>query len=90
MICSAKDLSPDQKMAIEDLIGQQLSEQDNISVQRLTPPHLTASRRQDIVDGLSRHFAQVDAQLQPSSDDEAEEIINEALRSVKPNYHPIS
>ena len=90
MIRSAKGLSPQQKTAIEDLIGQQLSEQDNISVPRLNPPHVTAELRQEILDGLRSHFARVDAQRQPMPDEEAEETINEALRSAKPNYRPVS
>jgi hypothetical protein len=90
MIRSARELSADQKMAIESLIGQELSEQDNISVRKLAPPpHLTPERRKEIVDGLRKYFAQVDAQRQPMSDEEAEDVINEALRSIKPTYRPI-
>jgi hypothetical protein len=37
MIRHAKDLSPDQKQAVESLLGQKLSEQDNVSVRRLPP-----------------------------------------------------
>jgi len=91
MIRSAKELSADQKLAIESLIGQELSEHDNISVRKITPPpHLTAERRREIVDGLRKYFAQVDAQRRPMSDEGAEEVINDALRSIKPTYRPIS
>ena len=91
MIRSAKDLSAGQRRVIETLIGEKLSEQDNISVRRIAPPpNLTAERRQEIVDGLRRHFARVGAQRQPMSDEEAEEVIDEALRSRKPNCRPIS
>jgi len=63
---------------------------DNVSVRKITPPpHLTPERRREIVDGLRQYFAQVDAQRQPMSDEEAEDVINEALRSIKPNYRPI-
>jgi hypothetical protein len=90
MIHKAADLSEDQKLAIESLIGQRLSEQDNISVRRLPePPELSAERRKEIADGLRRHFAQVDAQRQPMPAEEAEDVINEALRSVKPGFRPI-
>jgi hypothetical protein len=35
MIRQAKDLSPDQRLAVESLIGEKLSETDNISVRRI-------------------------------------------------------
>ena len=91
MIHKAADLSEDQKLAIESLIGQRLSEQDNVSVRRLPPPpELSAERRQEIADGLRHYFAQVDAQRQPMSEAEAEDVINEALRSVKPGFRPLT
>ena len=70
MIHKAKDLSPDQRTAIESLIGQTLAEKDD-------------SCRP------GGAFARVDAQRQPVSDEEAEAIINEALRSTRPNYRPV-
>jgi hypothetical protein len=91
MIRKAADLSEDQKLAIESLIGQRLSEQDNVSVRKLpTQPELSAERRKEIAEGLRRYFAQVDVQRQPMSEEEAEALINERLRSVKPGYRPIN
>ena len=90
MIRSARDLSADQKLAIESLIGHELSEQDEISIRRIAATsRLTPERRREIVDGLRKHFAEVDAQRKSMSNDEAEEILNEALRSVKSDYHSI-
>jgi hypothetical protein len=37
MIHKAKDLSPDQKMAIESLLGRSVSEDDAISIRTLGP-----------------------------------------------------
>jgi hypothetical protein len=66
MIRSAKDLSPDQKVVLESLIGQALSEQDQVSVRRLRPaPQISDTRRQEILGNLEAHFARVDAQRQP-------------------------
>ena len=91
MIRSAKDLPPDQRLVLENLIGQHLSDQDNISVQRLAPStHLTAERRREIAEGLRVHFAQVDAQRRSMSDKEAEQAIDDAIRAVKPRYRPIA
>ena len=52
-------------------------------------PNFSAECRKQIAEGLSRYFAQVDSQRQPMPDEEAEDVINEALRSVKPGFRPI-
>jgi hypothetical protein len=90
MIHRAKDLSASERSAIEALLGEPLAEQDDISIRRLTPPHdLSPERREEILIGLKKHFAQVDAQRQPVSPEEAEEAIDEALRSTRPNYRSV-
>ena len=90
MIHKARDLSPDQRTAIESLIGQILTEEDDISIKKLAPSsHISPERRKAILAGLEEHFARVDAQRQPVSDEEAEAIVNEALRSTRPNYRPV-
>jgi len=38
MIHNVKDLSPDQKVAIESLLGRPISEDEQISVRAITPP----------------------------------------------------
>ncbi len=90
MICSAKDLSPGQKLAIESLIGHPLSEQDHISVRRFRPsPQISNGRREEILRNLEAHFARVDSHREPVSAEEAARVINEALRSTRPNYRPV-
>lgn len=46
--------------------------------------------RQEILDDLDRYFARIDAKRQPVSEEEADAIINEALRSTRPDYRPIT
>lgn len=90
MILKAKDLSPVQRLALEDILGQSVSELDDISVRKLSPPpSLLPERRAEILGGLREYFARLDRQRQPVSDEEADEIINEALRSTGPNYRPV-
>lgn len=90
MIHKAKDLSPEQRVAVEGLLGRAIAEQEDISVRALPEaPQLSPERRREIIAGLAVHFAQVDAQRQPASPQEADEIINEALRSTRPNYWPV-
>ena len=90
MIRSTKDLSPDQKLAIESLIGHALSEQDHISVRRFPPaPQVSDERRREILKDLQAYFARVDAQRPPVSAEEADTIIDEALRLTRPSYQSI-
>jgi hypothetical protein len=88
MIRDVKDLSPDQKMAVESLLGRPVSEQETVSVQAFQSPATSDQRRQEIVGALRQHFAEVDAQRQPVSDREADDIINEAMRNSRPGYRP--
>ena len=50
---------------------------------------LAPEQRFEALANLEAHFARVDATRAPVSEEEAEEIINEALRSTRPNYRPI-
>jgi len=89
MIHKAGDLSPEQKMALERLVGRAISDQDNISIRVLQPsPALPEEKRTEILKNLKSYFSGVDAQRQPVSRDEADEIINEALRSARHGYQP--
>jgi hypothetical protein len=89
MIRNAKDLSPDQKMAIESLLGRRVLEDEEISVRAIQPPPLSDERRMELLSDLKAYFAEVDAQRQPVSPEEADAIIDESLRSTRPNYRPI-
>lgn len=88
MICNAKDLSPDQKAAIESLLGRQVSENEDISVRAIEPPALSDQRRQELAEELTKYFAEVDARRQPGPPEEADEILTEAIRSSRPGYRP--
>jgi len=88
MIHKAKDLSPDQKAAVESLLGRQILEGEAVSVRAFEPPLLSDRRRQEIVDSLKQYFAQLDANSKSVSAEEADEAINEAMRSTRPHYTP--
>jgi hypothetical protein len=90
MIHKARDLSPEQRIAIESLIGQSLSEQDDVSVRKLSSiGQLEPEKRQQILDGLDKYFARIDARRQSAAEVPGDEIIDEALRSTRPGYRPI-
>jgi hypothetical protein len=88
MICKAKDLSADQKAVIESLLGRQVLEDESVSVQTLKSPALSAERREELADGLRKHFAEVDSRREPGSAEEADDVLTEAIRSTRPGYRP--
>jgi hypothetical protein len=89
MIRNSKTLSPEEKAAIESLLGRQLLESEDISVRAFEPAPVSEQRRREIAEEMRKYFAEVDANRKNVTDDEAEEIINEALLSTRPTYRPI-
>jgi hypothetical protein len=89
MICNAEDLSPDQKAAIEALLGRRIAEGEAVSIRAFEPAVVPDRRRIEIANELRRLFAEVDASRRRVSDAEAEDIISEAMRSVRPGYRPL-
>jgi len=88
MIHNAKDLSPDQKKAIESLLGRRVLEDEAISVRAIEPPALSDQRRHELSEQLRKYFVEVDARRKPGSAEEAEEILAEAIRTIRPGYRP--
>ncbi|HEV2990025.1 MAG TPA: hypothetical protein VG759_16400 [Candidatus Angelobacter sp.] len=88
MIHKAKDLSPDQRATIESLLGRRILEDEAISIRAIDPPALSDERKLELVEQLKKYFAEVDARRKPGSPEEAEDIINEAMKSVRPGYRP--
>ena len=88
MICNAKDLSADQKAVIETLLGRRVQEGEAVSVRTFEPATISHQGKLEIADELRKYFAEVDASRKPVSEEEAEEILTEAMRSVRPGYRP--
>jgi hypothetical protein len=94
MLHHVKDLSPEQRQAVENLLGRPVAEDESVSIRgirpsAIIPPRLSPDERKEALAKLRRYFTKVDEQRKPVSDAEEEEIINEALRSTRPNYRPI-
>ncbi len=94
MLHPVKNLSPEQKLAIEGLLGHAVTEDESVSIKsirpsEIIPSQLSSEQRKEALEKLSRYFADLDTRRKPVSDEEAEEIINEALRSTRPGYRPI-
>jgi hypothetical protein len=88
MIHKAKDLSPEQKVAIESLLGRRVLDDEAISVRAIKPPVLSDQQKHELAEHLRKYFADVDARRHPGSAEEAEDILTEAIRSARPGYRP--
>jgi hypothetical protein len=94
MLHRVKDLSPEQKLTVESLLGHPISEDESVSIKsfrasEIIPSRLSDAARQESLQKLDEYFARLDAKRKPVSDEEADEIINEALRSTRPGYRPV-
>jgi hypothetical protein len=95
MMHLVKDLSPEQKTAVESLLGRSISEDEAVSLKAIkpaaiVPSQLTEEQRIAALERLDSYFARVDAQRQPVSEEEEDSIIIETLRSTRPGYRPAS
>ena len=84
-----KDLSLEQKLAVESLLGRPVSDEESVSVKAFSPSsRLNDEERRAAIEKLNRYFAHIDVKRQPVTDEEEDAVINEALRSVRPDYRP--
>jgi len=88
MIHRAKDLSPEQKVALESLLGRQVLEDESISVRAIQPAALSDSQKREMAERLKTYFAEIDSRCRPSSAAETEDAAAEAIRSTRPGYRP--
>lgn len=88
MICNATDLSPDQKAALETLLGRRVQDSEAVSVRTSVPAAVSLQRRLELANELREYFAEVDSSHKSVSAEDAEDIITEAIRSVRPGYRP--
>lgn len=94
MLHHVKDLSPEQRRTVENLLGRPVADDESVSVKSIRPaailpPQLSPEECVEALEKLRTYFAKVDSQRRSVSDEEEEEIINEALRSTRPNYRPV-
>jgi hypothetical protein len=88
---NARDLSPDARQVVEQLLGRQLAEDEQISIlaYRLHEP-ATAEDKQAALHALRGFWSRMDETNKKLPADEMDEILDEAMRSVRPKYRRIS
>ena len=94
MYYHVKELSPNQRLVVEGLLGRAVKEDEAVSVNaiapnRIVPSSLSDGERRSTLEALRRYFDRVDSQRAPIGDEDEDEIITDAIRSVRPNYRPI-
>jgi hypothetical protein len=94
MLYRVKDLSAEQKLTIEALLGRAISDEEAVSVRTvvpaaIVPSQLSQQERSTAIQQIDRYFARIDANRKPVSEEEEEAILTEAIRSVRPTYRPV-
>jgi hypothetical protein len=87
MIIETAELAPHQKAAIEELLGRPLLDRESISVSTISVP--TAAERQAATEKLRTFLTDSERPRPNCSDEELEDAITEAMRSVRPSYRPM-
>jgi hypothetical protein len=62
----AKDLSPEQRLAIESLLGRSLSEKEAIAIRVYKPAVLSSEGTAEIIAALEAYFGALDAAREPA------------------------
>jgi hypothetical protein len=94
MLHRVRDLSPEQRGVVESLLGRAIAEDEAVIIKTvrpaaILPPDLSPDERREALTKLEQYFARVDSKRRPVSEEEEEAILNEALRSTRPNYRPV-
>jgi len=84
---NVSSLSPVVRSALEQLLGRTLGDNEAISVRAYQPREAPSVEQQRAIAGeLRRYFARIDEKSENISESEQEEILDEAIRSVRPGY----
>jgi hypothetical protein len=87
LIHKASEMKSKMRVALEAELGRSLKDYEEVSIMAFEP-HLAPAgeARTQVARGLEEHFKRVDQNTQDIPDEEMEETLDEALRSVRPRY----
>lgn len=87
---NVRDLSPEAKHAVEALLGRALNVDEQISIlaYKLHKPP-SSEDKEAALRALREHWARIDEKTKDIPDEEMDEILDEAMRSVRPRYERI-
>jgi hypothetical protein len=85
-----RTLSPLVRNALEQLLGRALSDNEAISVRAYHPHEAPSPEQQRATAGeLRRYFAKIDEKTKDVPEGDREEILDEAIRSVRSGYRSL-
>jgi hypothetical protein len=90
MIVKAEELSASQKSVIEEILGRQIREAEAVSVRAFTTQVPTELERKAAKEKLIEFLERPGRSRPEVSDEEFEAAFLEAMRSVRPNFTPVS
>ena len=87
LIHKASEMKPQMRAALEAELGRSLKDDEEVSIMAFEPhPAPIGQARKRAARGLEEHFNRVDQKTKDIPDEEMEEILDEALRNVRPRY----
>lgn len=93
MIHAVKDMTSEQRQAVESLLGRAVADNEAVSLKPVwTPaagiPPSTPEQRREAAEWLEQHFSTIIARQRPYSKDEIEEALAEALQAARSESGP--
>ena len=89
-IQKAEDLSAAVKSALESLLGRSLEADEEVSVMAFRPHEAPQGPvRDQLAQRLNQQMDAMAGRVKDASDDELDEILDDAMRSARPGYRPI-
>ena len=89
-IQKAEDLSKTVKSALESLLGRTLEADEEISIMAYRPHEAPQGPvRDQLAQSLTEQMDHMAERVKNASDDELDEILDEGMRSARPDYRPI-
>ena len=94
MVHYVSDLSAEQKLTVEGLLGRVISGDEAVSIKAIPretakPSTMSPEERGIALAKFERYFAQIDAGRGNVTPEEEDAIITAAIRSVRPGYRPV-
>lgn len=94
MVYRVSELSDEQRRTVEGLLGRPVTENERVSVRAVADSGggseaLSAQQRRELLDRVRKYFAEVDARREAVSESDEEDALDEAIRSVRPQFRPV-
>ena len=83
----ASDLKPHTREVLESEFGRRFQDDEEVSIMAFRPHEApTEEARREAAARLEQHFERMDSRTKDIPEEEVDEIVIEAMRSVRPGY----